>query len=239
MTLLMAGSLPCRLHDRIVGHGGSRHQVFQAHDIRWRQGAAGISGHLVELMVVERQVGAREGRLPAQSRGNQRVRIGFAQQHERPPKALDVRLVPRLSRHEILGDEPRFRRGARRDIGVGQLCLRAEHRRFESTVDAQLDQMHQRRDVIRHAGDELLQHRRGARPVALSDGGFGSELDDLKTGFRVALGHSPPQKRDLLPARRILFEQPPHDDQAVLDAFAAELDVGDSDQAVACNEEPD
>ena len=90
--------------------------------------------------------------------------------------------------------------------------------------------MHQRRDVIRHAGDELLQHRRGARPVALSDGGFGSELDDLKTGFRVALGHSPPQKRDLLPARRILFEQPPHDDQAVLDAFAAELDVGDGEQ---------
>ena len=79
-------------------------------------------------------------------------------------------LLPRLARHEILGDEPRFGRLAGLDVGVGQLRLRAVHRRLEAAVDADLDQPHQRRDVVRHAGDELLQHRgraeasRSARP---------------------------------------------------------------------------
>ena len=54
--------------------------------------------------------------------------------------------VPRLARHEILGDEPRLGGLPARDVGVGQLRLRAVHRRFEPAVDADLDQPHAARE---------------------------------------------------------------------------------------------
>ena len=53
---------------------------------------------------------------------------------ERAAKALDVRALPWFARDEILGDEPRFGRHPRRDVGVGELGLRAVHRRFEAAV---------------------------------------------------------------------------------------------------------
>ena len=94
-----------------------------------RARGSGSGGDLVEERVAA-QVGAHERRLAAQPRGDQRVGIRLAEQHERAAEPLDVRVVPRLARDEILGDEARLGRGAGGDVGVGQLRLRAVHRRL-------------------------------------------------------------------------------------------------------------
>ena len=184
----------------------------------------------VEQRIARRQVGAHERRLAAQTRRDQGVGIGLAEQHQRAPEALDVRVVPRLPRHEVLGDEPRFGGRAGGDVGVRELRLRAVHRRLEAAVDADLDQPHERRNVVRHAGDEFLQRGRGRGPVRLRDRRIGGELDDPESRFRLFFGDGPAEERDLLAARRILLEQTAYDREAVLEPVAAKLDVRDQQQ---------
>ena len=65
-----------------------------------------LDGRLEQLRIAgEQEIGAREWRLATQPAGNQRVRVGLAAQLERTPEPLDVRVVPRLACHEVLGDE--------------------------------------------------------------------------------------------------------------------------------------
>ena len=145
--------------------------------------SAGGSGRGVLEQRSLAQFIAHERRLAAQERRDDAVGLRFAEQRQRPAEAFDVRRVPGLVRDQILGDEPRLARLAGFDIGVGQLRLRAVHRRLEAAIDADLDEPHEGRNVARDAGRELLDHGGGARPVALRDGRFGGELDDTETGL--------------------------------------------------------
>ena len=199
-----------------------------------------IDPRLVELRrrlgrdVVEqrsaRQVGAHERRFAAEPRRDQGVGIFLAEQHQGAAEPFDVGLVPRLPRHEILGDEPRLGRLPALDVGVRQLRLRAVHRRLEPAVDADFDEMHQRRNVIGHARDEFLQDGGGARPVRRGDRGRGGELDDDEPGLRRLFGDAPSQLRDLLAARGVFLKQPPDDGEPFFELVAAKLDVGDGQQ---------
>ena len=168
-----------------------------------------------QIVRIERHVGAHEGRFAAEPLGNQRVGVRLVHQHEGAPEPFDVGALPRLARHEVLGDDARFRRRPGRDVGVGELRLRAVHRRFEPAVDADLDQPHQGRHVSRDARDELLQRRGGGRPVALRDGHVGRQFDSREPDLRRLLGQVPADERDLVASRGIVIEQAPSEGQAV------------------------
>ena len=114
--------------------------------------------------------------------------------------------------------DPRF------DVRVGELRLRAVHRRLEAAVDADLDQPHQRRDVVRDARDEFLNRGGGRRVVALGDGGVGGELERLERRVGRLLGDVPGDHRDLVAPRRILGEQPVQDRQRFVGVAAAQLE---------------
>ena len=213
------------LLDRLFGGGRGEEQLVQRRFVELGRRL----GHVVEQRSAG-QVGAHERRLAAQPRRDQAVGIFFAEQHQRPAEALDVRLVPGLARHEILGDEPRFGRLTALDVGVGQLRLRAEHRRLQPAVHADLDQMHEGGDVIGNTGHEFLEDRGRARPVDLRHRGLGGELDDEEAGFWRLLGDAPAQLRDPLAARRVLIEQVPDDRDPLLVLLAAKPDVGHREQ---------
>ena len=215
-----------RLLRRLFGGGGLGQQFFDL-------GFVGLRHRLGRELVEERtaaQVGAHERRLTAEPRRNQFVRIRLAQEDQGAAEALDVRLVPWLARDEVFGDEARLGGMPPLDVSVGQLRLRAEHRRLESAVHADLDQPHQRRDVIGDAGDELLQHGGGAGPVDLRDSRVGGELHDEEAGLRRLLGDAPAQQRDLLAARRVTLEEAAHDGEAFFELLAAKLHVRDREQ---------
>ena len=76
---------------------------------------------------------------------NDRVRVLDLEQHQRAAEPLDVRPLPRLAGDEILGDDACLERLACVEIGVRELDLRLVHRRLEPAVDADLDQLEQRR----------------------------------------------------------------------------------------------
>ena len=73
------------------------------------------------------------------------------------------------------------------EIGIGELCLRQVHRGPEAAVDAHLHQLHQRRDVVRRQGDEVVQVLRGGRELVLGDGGVGGHVHALEPRLGVGL----------------------------------------------------
>ena len=97
----------------------------------------------------------------------------------------------------------RLGRRAGRDVGVGQLRLRAVHRRLEPAVDADFDQPHQRGDVVGHARDEFLQRGGGRAGQSCSrDRGIGGELHDAEAGLGRVFRNRPAELRPLLAPRR-------------------------------------
>ena len=70
-----------------------------------------------------------------------RVRVGHAQHGQRATEPIDVRLLPRLTRHEVFRDNPGFGCLTGLEVGVGQVDLRLVHRRLESAVDADLNEL--------------------------------------------------------------------------------------------------
>ena len=170
-----------------------------------------------QLFPSQREVGAHERRLTAQPLGDQPVRVGLSHEHQRPPEPLDVRAIPGLPGHQVLGNEAGLRRRARGDVGVRQLRLGAVHRGFEAAIDADLHQAHEGRDVIRDPGHEFLQRGSRGRPVLLRDRHVGGQLDHAESGFRGLLGDRPADQCDILTAPGILAEQLSHDVHALVD----------------------
>jgi hypothetical protein len=185
---------------------------------------------VAETLRQEEEVGRHERRLPAEPLGNERFGIGFAELFERSAEAFEVRAIPRLARHEIFGDEPGLGRETCREIRVRKQRLCAAHRRLESPVDADLDETHQCRNVVRHARDEFLQRRGGRGPVLPRDRRVGGELDDLQTTLGHLLGDGPSQERDGLATVRVLLEDPAHDRRAFVGTIAAQMNLGRGEQ---------
>ena len=81
-------------------------------------------------------------------------RIGFrhAQHDQRAPEPIDVCPFPRFTRHEILGNGPRFGGLSGAQIGVGQLRLRIAHRGLEAAIDADFHELQERGNVSRAGG---------------------------------------------------------------------------------------
>ena len=169
MMFLGARALPFRLFGRLVRHRGQLKELGFGHRRR-RDLGVGIGLRGKEVVVSsnssERTDRCRERRLAAQPLGNQRVRIGLAQQHERPPEPLDVRSLPRLAGDEILGDEARFR-AAPAAMYASASCACALYIVASSPPSTQISTRRiSAGDVIGHARDEFLQRGRGRRPVA-------------------------------------------------------------------------
>ena len=143
---------------------------------------------------------------------------------------FDVGALPRLAGDQILGDEARLGGGARRDVGVRQLRLRFVHSRFESAIDADLDQLEQRRDLRRHARDQLLQDTRGVRVVVGRYRGVDRGLDTDERGVPRRLGERPPEFDDLMPEFAVVREQLPHQLARRFERPRSELDVHEREQ---------
>ncbi len=67
--------------------------------------------------------------------------------------------LPRLAGDQVLGNDTRFGRLVRCQVGVGKLLLRLVHRLLEAAVDADFHELEQRRNLARNTRDELLQAR--------------------------------------------------------------------------------
>ncbi len=200
----MAPVSGCRLR------GGRRRDRHRRH-----LGSAGIGR--------PHEIGAGERRLTAQPLGDDGVDIGFAEQRERPPEPLDVRPVPRLARDQILGNHPRLDARPDRQIRVGQLRLRAVHGGFETAVDADLDQPHQRRNVVRHAVDELVQRGGCRAPFVGGNRGPGRDLDALVSRVRIDFGHRAPEDDQRVAPIGIVHEHLLQQRRAFGDAPVAKL----------------
>ena len=89
-----------------------------------------------------------------------------------------------------------------RQIRVGQLCLRAVHCRFEPAVHADLDQPHQRRNVVRHAVDELVQRGGRRAPFVGGNRGPGHDLDAFVPRVRIHFSDRAPKDDQRVAASR-------------------------------------
>ncbi len=156
---------------------------------------------------LEERIMRHERRLSAQSLGDERVGIGDAKHHERPPKTIDVRRLPGLSRDEILGDDPCLGGLVGGEVGVGQLLLGIVHGLLEPTVDADFHQLEQRRNLARHARGELLQTGRRLLEFLLRHSRVDGGIDAQERRLRTGPDKRPPEVRHDGAARGIGDEQ--------------------------------
>ena len=139
-------------------------------------------------------------------------------------------MFPRFSRHEVLGNEPRFGSRSGLQVRVGQLRLRDVHRRFERPVHADFNDPQECRNVARHTGNEVLKQRGCRGPIRLRGGAVGGDLDDAESAFRRLLRDLAAKQRDVLAARRIVLEQLSKQRHALVYSGGAELDLGGGEQ---------